>query len=106
MKDKHKTKVKFLIHPDSEREGVRPIFANDVFAYFLDDNYYSEGNIGYGGVTAQNWDKTKVCYQHVGQHSACVVEYANECREATPEEFGVLKSELEYLGYNLLTLNS
>lgn len=42
------------------------------------------------------------CYAHVGQHSACSVEwYRNHTKMATPKEYAALKKELEGLGYKL-----
>ncbi len=82
--DKHKTKVKFLFH-----EGNQDILIGaDVFAFFPEEKY-NGGNVMF------------TSYEHIGQHSACHIDYANECRPATPEEYKDLKSELESLGYNL-----
>ena len=44
-------------------------------------------------------------YAHIEQHSACCLEYANECKEATSIEYSDLKKELESIGYNLNILN-
>ena len=44
-------------------------------------------------------------YAHIGQHSSCCLEYANECKEATSIEYADLKKELESIGYNLNILN-
>lgn len=68
----------------------------------IEDNYYSEGNIGYGGVTADNWQNMKTSYAHIGQHSACHVDYAAESREATPEEYRDLLAELIDAGIMIL----
>ena len=78
-KDKHKTQVVFLFN---ERE-------KDLFAFFLNEDYNDISSL------------TKVCYSHVGQHSACVMDYAKESRQATKDEYKDLKGELEGLGYNL-----
>lgn len=43
----------------------------------------------------------KTCYAHIGQHSDCAIEYVNECRYATFDEFKGLKAELESIGYDL-----
>lgn len=85
-KDKHKTKVVFLIN---EREE------SDLFAFFPEEDYNDISSL------------TKVCYAHVGQHSACVIYYAKESRVATKEEYSDLEKELESIGYNLelTTLN-
>lgn len=87
MKDKHKTQVLFLIHKDETETE-----AGDVFAYFPKENYNREGTL-------------KASYAHIGQHSACSPEYANESRQATREEYDRLKNELQYIGYNLHILN-
>jgi len=76
MLDKHKTKVKFLINVD------------ELFAYFPELEYNDN-------------PKLKTCYSHIGQHSACHVDYAKEAREASPKEYIDLKTELKNLGYNL-----
>lgn len=73
------TPVRFLVN-DAD---------NDLFAFFPAEDY-----------TDRN-DLTKSCYSHVGQHSACSVDYANSCREALPNEYADLKAELEGIGYKL-----
>lgn len=96
--DTQKTKVLFLMEqPDSD------ISAN-VFAYFPDMNYYSEGNIGYGKVTKDNWQEMKTSYAHIGQHSACHIDYANKCREANYSQYSDLLKELIRQGYNNLQI--
>jgi len=82
-KDKHQTKVKFLLNETNELEYTR-----DVFAYFPEENFDREGTL-------------KTSYAHIGQHSGCCPEYAEESRTATPEEYQDLKAELENIGYNL-----
>lgn len=69
--------VKFLIEKDSKDE---------VFAYFP---YDDEGN------------GRKGCYAHIGQHSVCSPEYANECKPAKKKQYAELKNELEQRGYQL-----
>lgn len=76
--------VRFLIERDSEA---------DVFAYFPSLYYNKELK-----------PELRNSYAHVGQHSACHVEYAAECKEATPEQYAALKKELEGIGYELLIL--
>jgi len=45
---------------------------------------------------------TGTCYAHIGQHSACIHEYAiNDCKPATKVEYADLLKELNSLGYNL-----
>jgi hypothetical protein len=79
-KDKIPTKVKFLVNETDERE-----FTRDVFAYFPNDKY--------------NNTNMRLCYQHIGQHGAIHPDYADESREATPDEYKDLKKELEDIGY-------
>lgn len=43
----------------------------------------------------------KVCYSHIGQHSACDKVWLAETSPATPNEYDSLKKELEGLGYIL-----
>jgi hypothetical protein len=76
------TKVQFLVN-DVSGDG-------ELFAYFPEEQYN---------------DKYKSGYSHVGQHSAVHPKYAEESREATPEEYADLKAELESIGYNLEVLN-
>lgn len=80
------TKVKFLVAVD--------IFGReDLFAFFPEEIADSEGN--------------PTCYAHVGQHSACSQQYADDAREATKEEYTPLLEELVSIGYDdLLILNS
>lgn len=87
-----KIKVQFLIDRD---------LPNSIFAFFPEENYYSKENIGYGGVTKDNWQDMKNCYAHIGQHSACCVDYVKECKKATVEQYTELKTELESIGYKL-----
>lgn len=81
--DKHKTKVKFLIHPK---------YGNEVFAFFPAEKWSIQENMFSS-------------YAHIGQHSPCHIDYANECINATPEQYNDLKKELETIGYNLEIIN-
>jgi len=83
-----KTKVKFLIERPEE-----PLIEDGktVFAFFPDEVADMEGNA--------------TSYAHIGQHSACSEEYADECRDATPVQYEDLKSELEGIGYELEIIN-
>jgi hypothetical protein len=82
-----KTKVIFKI----EKEG------NTVFAFFPDMLYNVEL---YG-------KDMKTCYAYLGQHSACLQGYADECKEANYNEYADLLKELIGQGYkNLEVLNS
>jgi len=81
-KDKLKTEVKFLIE---KPEGD---FKCDVFAFFPKEKY-------------NNQQGMFTCYAHIGQHSSCHIDYANECKKATKKQYEPLLQELESLGYNL-----
>lgn len=95
------TNVKFLIE---KPEGDLPC---NVIAFFPDEYYYSRENIGYGGVTADNWKDMRTSYAHLGQHSGCHIDYANECKEAVFGQYNDLLRELIGQGYNdLHILNS
>ena len=74
-----KTIVVFLIEKES----------NDVFAFFPREDYYRYKS------------DTKTCYAHIGQHSACSMEYAKECKLATKNEYKDLEIELKSIGYDL-----
>jgi hypothetical protein len=65
----------------------------DCFAYFPNERY---NNIEKDMFTG---------YAHIGQHTAIHREYANECKQATIEEYKDLQSELISIGYNLNILN-
>ena len=70
---------------------------NTVFAFFPDMRYNVEL---YG-------KDMKTCYAHLGQHSACLQGYANECEEAKYNEYADLLKELIGQGYtNLQVLNN
>lgn len=80
-----KTNVKFLIEPETKK----------VMAYFPNELY----NVALYG------EKMKTCYVHLGQHSACLEDYAATCKEAKQAQYLDLKKELEKIGYNLNILN-
>lgn len=86
-KDKFKTEVQFLLQPTEDG-------AIETFAYFP-KMYYNK----------ELYKTTFTCYAHIGQHSACHIDYARECKEATREQYLDLQRELEGLGYNLLITN-
>ena len=81
-----KTKVKFLAN-----ENGNPDFGPDIYALFTEELY---NELVYE-------DTMFTCYQHIGQHGACHIDYANESRPATEAEYTPLKEELESLGYDL-----
>jgi len=83
-KDKFKTKVKFLIHPENITMPGEP---GDLFAYFPEMVADHNGNY--------------TSYAHIGQHGSCSPAYAAESTPATPEQYADLKAELESIGYNL-----
>lgn len=75
-----------------EQVGETPIF--ECFAYF----------------PKMYWNKdlyktTFTGYAHIGQHTAIHKDYANECKQATIEEYKDLQSELISIGYILNVLN-
>lgn len=86
MTQKKETPVVFLVDDENSLEPPPPAH---LFAFFPEENYNSYSS------------ETKVSYSHVGQHSACSVDYAKVCRVASEEESKELKAELESLGYNL-----
>ena len=75
------TRVKFYRQPDGQ-----------ILAYFPDEPYYSP--------ETNNDHRTRTCYAHVGQHSACRPDYLKKCRLAAPEEFVDLLAELKGQGYD------
>ena len=80
------TKVLFLIERDSE----------DVFAYFPE--IFGDASLSRYIMSA---------YSHIGQHSACRLSYAMECKQATTNQYLPLLNELIGQGYNdLLIMNS
>lgn len=81
-----KTKVIFK----KEKKG------NTIFAFFPDMLYNIEM---YG-------KDMKTCYAHLGQHSACLQGYADECEEAKFNEYEPLLKELIGQGYDLHVLNN
>ena len=83
-KDTNKTNVIFLVH-----QGNALYPEPEIFAYFPDERYNSRGPYVY------------TCYTHIGQHSACHVDYMMESRHASSDEFKDLCRELQYIGYNL-----
>jgi hypothetical protein len=83
QQDQNKTEVLFLIDTDE---------LQNCFAFFPKER---ESQI----------DDIFNSYAHLGQHSACHIDYANECKQATKDEYNDLKNELESIGYNLTILN-
>ena len=53
-----------------------------------------------------NLSGDKGCYQHIGQHGACSIDYAKESTVCTGEEYLELKTELETIGYKLKVMNT
>lgn len=76
--------VLFLLEQDSE---------DQVFAFFPDEKYDDRVNM-------------RTCYAHVGQHSACSIDYVAVCEEATPEQYKDLLAELRNIGYQPIIKNS
>ncbi len=88
--DVNKVDVIFLIEYDNDTKS-----SGITFAYFPQLAW----------LTVNDRILTFTSYSHVGQHSGCCPEYAAKCIEASPGEYGDLKSELENIGYNLNILN-
>jgi hypothetical protein len=63
--------------------------SEDIFAYFPEIEGDNKGN--------------KTCYAHIGQHSACSLDYVKGCELA--EDYSDLEMELIGLGYELDILN-
>lgn len=84
------TKVKFLYE---KPEGD---LTCNVFAFFPEEHYFGNGNTQYRDVLTS--------YAHIGQHSACHIDYANECKEAPINEYMDLLRELIGQGYNDLQI--
>lgn len=82
------TKVFFLIND----KAAKDVIDNGLFAYFPEDNY------------GEFQENLKTSYSHIGQHSACHVDYAAASREATPEEYRDLLAELIGQGYDDLEI--
>lgn len=80
------TKVLFLIE---KPEGNLPC---DAFAFFP-------------GMPHNDSSPTLfTSYSHIGQHSSCCLDYANECKEANYNEYSDLLRELIGQGYNDLQI--
>lgn len=88
-----KTKVIFKIEKDFDENNKDTFIENHVFAFFPDMTFAQDSKI-------------KTCYAHIGQHSACHIDYANECKEAKYNEFADLLKELIGQSYNLDVLNN
>jgi hypothetical protein len=65
----------------------------NIFAYFPNESDFNDKDL-------------RTSYAHIGQHSSCHIDYANECEKATNEQYNDLAKELEHLGYNLNILNN
>ena len=81
-----KTKVKFMVNENGNPD------INDIFAFFPDEYDLFDLDM-------------RSSYSHIGQHSACHVEYAKESRLATKDEYTPLREELKSIGYDLVILN-
>jgi hypothetical protein len=65
---------------------------DEVLAIFP-DNLYNEQLYGKSMVDS---------YMHIGQHSACDVNFAEGLEDATEDQYKDLKNELETIGYKLI----
>lgn len=90
-KDDFKTDVIFYVEPEVDHGSDGPAGIS-IMAFFPLMPY--EMNSPY-----------KVCYTHIGQHSACHPEYIRFCRKAGLDEYQSLYEELEFQGYNLNIIN-
>ena len=96
---KEKTNVEFYV-VINECDDSNPY--EEVVAVFVDEQYYSEGNIGFNGITKQDVENTFMGYVHLGQHiPVSKYFFQKKCRKATEEEYQDLKTELESIGYKL-----
>ena len=84
------TKVKFLYE---KPEGNLPC---NVFAFFPELYAYHHSQ--------PDFKVMFTSYAHIGQHSACHIDYANKCKEAMYNEYADLLKELIGLGYNDLQI--
>jgi hypothetical protein len=74
----------------------------EVVAVFVDEKYYSEDNIGYGGLTKEDIESVFTGYVHLGQHTSISKFFiAKNCKKATQEQYQELFNELESIGYKL-----
>lgn len=87
QQDTYTTKVVFLLEQNAEGYTM----SDGVFAFFPEEAYNEDVNL-------------RSCYAHVGQHSACHVDYASGCKLASKVRYAPLKAELEGLGYVLEVL--
>lgn len=86
------TKVKFLYEKEHN-----PDFSPRVFAFFPEEHYFGNEHVQYREMFT--------CYAHVGQHSACHIDYANECKEAVTNDYMLtLLPELINQGYDDLVI--
>jgi hypothetical protein len=84
------TLVKFLINEIGDREYTKTVYAYFPQLKFNKSLYYNTMNTS---------------YSHIGQHSACHIDYAKQSREATKQEYKDLYEELISIGYEVKILN-
>lgn len=94
---KETTDVIFLIDNIFLIDKETNIIPSEVYAFFPNEHYHSKGHTLYNVILTS--------YGHVGQHSACHIDYAKESKEANPEQYKDLKAELESIGYSLNILS-
>ncbi len=77
-----------------DKTPVRVIFKviqGELIAFILDDKgHIVDANPGH-----------IVCYAHIGQHSEADYGYYRKGRQATPQEYANLKTEMESIGYEI-----
>jgi len=85
------TKVLFLIEKDLPADFS--VQSTDVFAFFPE-------------LLGTNDKGMFLSYAHIGQHSACHIDYANECKEAEYYQYQDLLRELIGQGYKDLQIEN
>lgn len=81
--------------------GLRAAFHRDRVMFRFNDDQYDPILAVFPDLK-ENRAGDVTCYAHIGQHSACSMEYVlNDTNPASPAEYAPLKKELERIGYNL-----
>jgi hypothetical protein len=86
--------------------GLRAAFHRDRVMFRFNDDQYDPILAVFPDLK-ENRAGDVTCYAHIGQHSACSMEYVlNDTKPASPAEYAPLKRELERIGYNLDVIDS